>query len=379
VVVHGGSLQLITMFFEISNPGTNKNLYNGGSEWQNDYSNLPDYYQTFYRNYDAATARFISADPEPETAETMTPYQYAGNNPVMFNDPAGNTIYGVHPYPVPIAGYGGYWENVPHQTETSEPSQEEMDYNQQQNGLAGTDPDLAFQLGIEGGTTVYNVGNGTSANPQTGSQAIAMAAINAAATNTAIDFYINNGGVVTTMLHDGPGGIIVSVQDQNGVWRDAANQGGGITVPYNYGGLENTAQAFSLYLRGNGAPALLGNNVFDDLIKSKTFQSKNNKIISGKTSRLQGNFSVDLTSKDFFVGRTNVNYSISVVGGIATVTYTLFVNDGFWDVDFLDEGLAKSGNKFTPDGMGPNLERFGGHPYPFVPVTATETFPNPGY
>jgi hypothetical protein len=26
-----------------------KNLYNGGSEWQNDYQNLPDYYQTYYR------------------------------------------------------------------------------------------------------------------------------------------------------------------------------------------------------------------------------------------------------------------------------------------------------------------------------------------
>ena len=31
---------------------TNKHLYNGGAEWQNDYGNLPDYQQTFYRNYD---------------------------------------------------------------------------------------------------------------------------------------------------------------------------------------------------------------------------------------------------------------------------------------------------------------------------------------
>jgi hypothetical protein len=46
----------------------NKQLYNGGSEWQNDYSNLPDYYQTFYRNYDAAIGRFISADPMAESA-----------------------------------------------------------------------------------------------------------------------------------------------------------------------------------------------------------------------------------------------------------------------------------------------------------------------
>jgi RHS repeat-associated protein len=51
----------------VAMPATpNKQLYNGGSEWQNDYSNLPNYYQTFNRNYDAAIGRFISADPMPE-------------------------------------------------------------------------------------------------------------------------------------------------------------------------------------------------------------------------------------------------------------------------------------------------------------------------
>ncbi len=68
----------------------NKLLYNGGSEWQNDYGNLPDLQLTFYRNYDAALGRFIGVDPKPESAESMTPYQYAGNNPVMMNDPLGD-------------------------------------------------------------------------------------------------------------------------------------------------------------------------------------------------------------------------------------------------------------------------------------------------
>jgi RHS repeat-associated protein len=72
-------------------PGNqNRNLYNGGSEWQNDYANLPDYYQTFYRNYDAALGRFVGVDPNPESAESMTGYQYAGNSPVMMNDPMGD-------------------------------------------------------------------------------------------------------------------------------------------------------------------------------------------------------------------------------------------------------------------------------------------------
>ncbi|MDB5025956.1 MAG: hypothetical protein JWP78_3711 [Mucilaginibacter sp.] len=75
----------------VATPGNpNKNLYNGGSEWQNDYGNMPDYQQTFFRNYDAALGRWIGADPEAESTESVTGYQYAGNNPIMFNDPLGN-------------------------------------------------------------------------------------------------------------------------------------------------------------------------------------------------------------------------------------------------------------------------------------------------
>ncbi|WP_429263340.1 RHS repeat-associated core domain-containing protein [Mucilaginibacter sp. 3215] len=68
----------------------NKNLYNGGSEWQNDYSNAPDYYQTLNCNNEAALGRFIAVDPMAETTESMSVYQYANNNPVMMNDPKGS-------------------------------------------------------------------------------------------------------------------------------------------------------------------------------------------------------------------------------------------------------------------------------------------------
>lgn len=68
----------------------NKNLYNGGSEWQNDFSNLPDYYQTFYRNYDTALGRWVAVDPEADKTESMTVYQYGNNNPLFYNDPFGN-------------------------------------------------------------------------------------------------------------------------------------------------------------------------------------------------------------------------------------------------------------------------------------------------
>jgi len=75
----------------VSLPTTpNKRLYNGGSEWQNDYNNLPDYYQTFYRNYDAALGRFVGVDPMAEVTESLSTYHYAGNNPITYNDPNGD-------------------------------------------------------------------------------------------------------------------------------------------------------------------------------------------------------------------------------------------------------------------------------------------------
>jgi len=68
----------------------NRNLYNGGSEWQNDYTNLPDYYQTYYRNYDAAIGRWVGTDPKADATANLTVYQYSNNNPIMYNDPLGD-------------------------------------------------------------------------------------------------------------------------------------------------------------------------------------------------------------------------------------------------------------------------------------------------
>lgn len=91
----------------VTTPTTpNKNLYNGGSEWQNDFSNLPDYYQTFFRNYDAALGRWTGVDPDPESAESLSTYHYSGNNPVTFNDPLGDKKKEVED-PPPVYPY--YW------------------------------------------------------------------------------------------------------------------------------------------------------------------------------------------------------------------------------------------------------------------------------
>jgi len=92
----------------VSLPTTpNKQLYNGGSEWQSDFGNntLPNYYQTFYRNYDPAIGRFVGVDPLAEATDGMTTYQYANNNPVMMNDPMGDYV----------AEAGMSQDGIPHQ------------------------------------------------------------------------------------------------------------------------------------------------------------------------------------------------------------------------------------------------------------------------
>lgn len=63
-----------------------KYLYNGGVE-KND---LTSYYETFYRQYDASIGRFTGVDIYAGAYSSLTPYQYAANDPVYYNDPMGD-------------------------------------------------------------------------------------------------------------------------------------------------------------------------------------------------------------------------------------------------------------------------------------------------
>jgi len=138
-------------------------------------------------------------------------------------------------------------------------------------------------------------------------------------------------------------------------------------------------------MNGNGAPISLGPNTVNALLNHNAFQYKHNRIIAGQTTELTGNFGVNMEGSVFHVGRTNVNYSINCASGNCNVTYELFANDGFWDVDYIDENTLgripyiRDWTNTTPDRLGPNLERFGGNPYPYIPTIRIFTFPNPGY
>lgn len=64
---------------------SNNFLYNQGSE----LNATTGMYDLPYRNYDAALGRFFQVDLLAHKSHDLTPYHYAGNNPIAFNDPSG--------------------------------------------------------------------------------------------------------------------------------------------------------------------------------------------------------------------------------------------------------------------------------------------------
>lgn len=145
--------------------------------------------------------------------------------------------------------------------------------------------------------------------------------------------------------------------------------------------LKNTKEATDYYKHGDGSAASLDKSTQLELHNSKEYLRVVRRLISGVANNLNGSFDVDMTYKVFHVGRTNVNYSTNCAGGNCTTTFTEFVNDGFYDPDFISENiLGRMGiSSSKPDGLGPNLERLGGKPYMYIPSTFKITYPNPGY
>jgi RHS repeat-associated protein len=68
-----------------TNATGNSFLYNMGSE----LNGTSGWYETFFRGYDPALGRFLQVDPLATKYSGVTPYQYAFNNPILWNDPTG--------------------------------------------------------------------------------------------------------------------------------------------------------------------------------------------------------------------------------------------------------------------------------------------------
>ncbi len=65
---------------------TNNNfLYNSGTE----LNGTTGLYDLAFRNYDPVLGRFVQVDPLADLYEGLTPYNYANNDPVYYNDPSG--------------------------------------------------------------------------------------------------------------------------------------------------------------------------------------------------------------------------------------------------------------------------------------------------
>ena len=60
-------------------------LYNGGSE----LNSVTNNYEMFFREYDPTLGRMNAIDPMASKYASLSPYNYAFNDPVYFNDPSG--------------------------------------------------------------------------------------------------------------------------------------------------------------------------------------------------------------------------------------------------------------------------------------------------
>ena len=93
--------------------------------------------------------------------------------------------------------------------------------------------------------------------------------------------------------------------------------------------IDSTWDAVEHYFTGGGEAVNLGINTKNALLNNSEFQKHHNRILTGQTERMSGNFGVNLRDDIFHVGDTRIDYSITCSASACNVDYTLFSGDAF--------------------------------------------------
>ena len=151
--------------------------------------------------------------------------------------------------------------------------------------------------------------------------------------------------------------------------------------------IQNTTEATKHYFSGDGEPVKLDQKFVQALMNTDKFKEKHERIVTGETSLDKGFFGIDMRNEKnaFFIGNTHVLYEVENLNdGNSVVTYTMFANDGFWDVDVIEIWLRENvptwiyENPYAQeDAKGSNLELPFGEVYDFIPEVIQITFPTP--
>jgi RHS repeat-associated protein len=347
------------------------------------------------RLYDPTIGRFLSCDPYvqmPDFSQNFNRYSYCLNNPLKFTDPSGE-LFGIDDAIIYAVVSAAVMNGM------QAGAQAEMNGKSFWSGawkgtaIGAASAALPYGVGQVFGHSVGSLGNELL---RAGAHGLGNGLLNVAeggkfgagfatgvaasfAGSAAQHFKFSSMGIVGSTTLAGAGAAALS----GGDWMAGAMQGMSIGAN-NFDGkgtledpqripevtitshriIDSSWQAAMHYLHGKGSPVYIGRKTTMFLLNTPEFRNAQMGITLGHY-KATGSFRVDMTHEVFHIGRTPVSYTVDPNGEY--VTYKLYDGDGFWDPDFIDEKFSTAPWNI-PDGPGPNLERFGGTPYRYIPT-----------
>nr|WP_246864609.1 RHS repeat domain-containing protein [Spongiibacter thalassae] len=127
--------------------------------------------------------------------------------------------------------------------------------------------------------------------------------------------------------------------------------------------VDSTYEAYNHYWSGDGRSVELGPKTKEAIKNSTEQRYRSERIRSGLSPSLDGNYGVNVESEVYHVGDTPIYYSTLCNGGICTTTYTN-KDDGFWDPIYDSDRKGPGGGEF-------------GTPFDYEPWSWSETYSNP--